>query len=80
MVESFKESMATLSLKLEALEDAYANYYLAEDSEYNVAMKNYIYAKDSLLSKRLELAEDGELSEADKTILADYETAVANVK
>lgn len=80
VIDTFKSNMETLQDNIEALENAYSTYYLAEDSEYNIAMQNYTYAKDSLLAKRLELGQDGEISDDDLLILADYETLVANAK
>lgn len=77
--ETFKQNMATLNEKLSALEEAYAEYFLADDSAFKIAKEAYVTAKQELLDKRLELAENG-ITEAEREILQGYETAVTQAK
>ena len=66
---------------INSVEDVYKQYFLSADDDpatlnFYEAKQEYVKAKEALLQQRLALTADGELSEADKTALVEYETAV----
>lgn len=76
--EEFATLMGTLNNAVTALETAYQEQFLAEDSQYNIAKQAYIDAKQTLLARRLELIK-GELTEDDRLILDELDELAQNV-
>ncbi|MBQ7307014.1 MAG: hypothetical protein IJW82_00625 [Clostridia bacterium] len=80
VAEDFVEQMQNLSTYKAELEKVYETSYLSEDCDYKKLMESYTYAKESLLSKRMELGKDNIISDEDLEILKEYETVVESAK